>query len=118
MSLVPLRQPPGSELCGQTCVAMAAGVTLDRACDVVGHRRATTTREIVRALRALGLRCANRLQRCSKWRAIPRRAIVHMRRDDGSASHWVLMWDGQIYDPDGGYPDPRWKLISYLEIYT
>jgi len=121
-----VRQPEGSGLCGQACIAMAAGVSLDRACEVVGHRkeRGTTTREVVRALRTLGVPCADRLRRVSRARPhLPKRAIVAIHRPPEENRHrgqwhWMLAWDGVIYDPGASWPDRYrdWKITSVLEI--
>lgn len=114
----PIRQPEGSEICGQCCVAMAAGVGVKRAIDAVGKDGATRTRDIIRGLRALGLNCADRMRRTAQNRALPPRCIVHIcwRRRYG---HWMLYWDGHVYDPGGAYPDgydSHSRIVSYLEI--
>lgn len=120
-----LVQPDGSEVCGQTCVAMAAGVSLPKAVEIVGHDRGTTTREIVRALRTLGVPCADRLHRLSRIRpTLPKRAIVAIYRpkedDRRERAHWMLQWDGTMYDPGNAWPDryQNWRITSYLEILS
>lgn len=114
-----IRQPEGTALCGQCCVAMAAGVSLERAIEAVGHRkqRGTTTGELVRALRFFGVECADCLRRVSRSKPIgPRRGLVVIKRDD--AEHWMLTWDGEIKDPGDRWPEAyaNWKITSYLEI--
>lgn len=122
----PMLQPQGSSLCGQTCVAMAAGVSLESAIEAVGHarRRGTYTSELVGGLRALGVECASRLRLVSRLRPLlPKRAIVSMvvikqSPREARRGHWMLAWDGVIYDPEGMWPGgyTGWKLTSYLEI--
>lgn len=118
-------QPQGSSLCGQCCVAMAAGVSLTRAKEIIGHDSGTTTREVITALRALGLNCADRMVRPSRQRPnLPARAILAIHRPKNPDEkrlakwHWMLTWDGVIYDPDNRWPDgyQNWKITSYLEI--
>lgn len=120
-----LLQPEGSSLCGQTCVAMAAGVSLDRAIEVVGHSKnaGTTTKEIVTALRALGVPCADKLRVVSRaLPVLPKRALLYIGRTQGNkrseVSHWMLTWDGTVYDPGGRRPDgyPGCKITSYLSL--
>lgn len=120
-----LVQPDGSELCGQVCVAMAAGVSLPKAIEAVGHDRGTTTREIVRALRTFGVPCADRLRRLSRVRpALPKRAIVAIYRPSeehrSERAHWMLHWDGEMFDPGDSWPDRyhNWRITSYLEILS
>jgi hypothetical protein len=103
---------------------MAAGVSLDRAIEAVGHRLrgGTSTKEVVRGLRALGVPCADRLHVVSRARHIlPKRAILVLHRPLGSKRpahwHWILLWDGTIYDPGGRWPDyPGSRTTSYLTL--
>lgn len=103
---------------------MAAGVTLREAIDAFGHEkvRGTYTGEVVAALRRLGVGCGDRLKRVSKARVLPKRCIVCIQRQKESGrrylGHWMLYWDGVVYDPDGRYPEgfEKWRITSYLEI--
>lgn len=103
---------------------MAAGVSLDRAIEVVGHgkERGTYTYEVVAAFKTLGVPCASRLKRLGKNQVLPKRALVSIHRPEGSKrpakSHWMLTWDGQMYDPGGRWPEgyTGWRITSYLEI--
>lgn len=118
-------QPEGSALCGQACVAMAAGVSLERAIDAVGHEGGTGTKEVVEALRDLGVCCADRLRRISRRRpSWPKRGLIAIGRpatEHGhkERQHWMLVWDGVIYDPGGSWPNgyKDWRMSSYLEIF-
>lgn len=118
----PLFQPSGSNLCGQTCVAMIAEVSLQRVCTVMGHSHSTRTREIVTVLRALGIECSDRLQRISKQTRfpardpLPKRCIVHVvwdKPNGGYHRHWIVYWNGQIFNPD---PGSGYRMTSFLEI--
>ena len=118
-------QPEGSHLCGQACIAMAASVSLKRAIEAVGHERGTNTRDVVAAFAALGIGCSSRLVRISRKRpTLPARAIVVIHRPAVEYErrnphwHWMLTWDGKIYDPGGRWPEGyvQWKMTSYLEI--
>jgi hypothetical protein len=118
-----LIQPDQSSLCGHCCVAMAAGVSLDRAIEEIGHERGTYTRELVAALRAFGIGCASKLRRLSRIKPVlPKRAIVCIQRygDEkrSARGHWMLAWDGEIFDPGGAWPHgyENWRITSYLEI--
>lgn len=129
MHLIP--QPEGSSLCGQACIAMVAGISLERAIEAVGHRRrgGTTTKEIVLALRSLGIACPDRLHRMNcKRPVLPGRAVVnivkYITRADGKRkqrkAHWMLTWDGVIFDPGQAWPEAYrqdgWTITSYLEL--
>lgn len=118
-------QPEGSHLCGQACIAMAAGVSLKRAVESVGHKRGTHTKDVIAALGALGVECSPRLVRISRKRPnLPARAIVAIHRPAvenerrSSIWHWMLTWDGKILDPGGRWPEgyEHWTITSFLEI--
>jgi hypothetical protein len=115
-----VRQPKGSSLCGQACVAMAAGVCLGAAIRAVGHRRSTSTREVISALRRLGVGCADRCRRISRARpTYPPRALVVVRRDRRRCFHWVYYKDGVFLDPEGEWPRyDGWRVTSYLEVFS
>lgn len=116
-----VRQPEGTSLCGQCCVAMAAKVSLKDAVEAVGHdkKRGTHTHEIVAALRRLGVGCADKLRRVSRSKPIlPKRAIVVITNGN-TKWHWMLVWDGSVHDPESRWPDYcGWRISSYLEIET
>lgn len=97
---------------------MAADVSLDRAIEAVGHDHGTETRQIIKALRSLGVPCADRCKRLSKKvPVLPPRAMVVMRTKGKSMFHWMLFWDGVMYDPGNRYPNyDGWVMTSYLEI--
>lgn len=116
-----IRQPEGSSLCGQCCLAMAAGVPLETALRAIGHRRAsgTTTADLVAGLARLGISSQSRCRRISRATpAYPPRSLLVVRNGTGKRYHWMLHWDGIIYDPSGRWPDYEgWRITSYLEIH-
>ena len=117
-------QPPESSLCGHCCVAMAAGVGVERVIEEIGHEDGTTTKELVAALHALNVPCGGTLLRFSRVKPVlPKRCIVYIHRygEKGREprGHWMLSWDGKIYDPGGRWPEgyANWRITSYLEIF-
>lgn len=126
--MIHVPQPPNSYSCGQACIAMVTGLSFDEAWKLVGHLNATGTQEIVQALRKAGIRCAGRLHRVSRrWLLLPQHAIVAVRRRGYKTStHWVVYWEGKVYDPgdklgtppiEAGKQVPAWDMTAYLEIY-
>lgn len=115
---------PNSRTCGQTCVAMAADLDIEAAIKLFGHKHGTTTRAMVRVLRHLGFKTGPGLSRITRDRPAPLRSICKMRfrRRDGrgwrSGWHWVLLWDGKLYDPLGPDHNHRgqFELSSYLDL--
>lgn len=114
--------------CGQSCVAMLAGITIELAEKIIGHGHETRTRELVAALRSLGIQCGDRLRRMTPYTELPATAIVKVVRYRHGRpcvhdAHWVVRHDGDIYDPAATrgqalYMDHGvWtKLSSYLEV--
>lgn len=121
-------QPEGSELCGQCCVAMAAGVSLAEAVRAVGHEGGTYTRDIVAAFEKLGVPSASRCKVLSRTKPVPpKRAIlaIHQPPKEGRRRkgkwHWLLHWDGEILDPGGCWGTEHykdWRITSALEIFS
>lgn len=115
---------PSSKTCGQTCVAMAAGIEIDDAIKLFGHRHGTHTKSVIRVLKKLGFDVSSRLQRVTPYQPIPQRSICKMRfrRRDGkgwkNGWHWVLLWDGVLYDPLGpDYIHPAGsQLSSFIDL--
>lgn len=103
-----ITQPPGSSLCGQACVAMIAGISLEESIKIFGHSHSSKTKQIIKALKSLGIYPSERLKRFSQLKRWPQRAIIREiykvpGRKQGSFrinGHFVLLWDGYIYDPD------------------
>jgi hypothetical protein len=92
-------QPPGSSLCGQTCVAMITGISLDESIQLFdGKRGGTRTRDLVNALANKGIQCGDKLVRL-KGQAKPNVCIVKLHFDDSKVTHWVVWHNGRFYDP-------------------
>ena len=108
-----IRQPQGSNLCGQAIVAMVTDCTLDEAIERVGKKGKTKTRDLVRAFNLSGIQNKGRLFRGSPTCDS---AVLSFRHPTG-ARHWVLWHKKKFYDPAAGVfrEVPRWlKLTSHL----
>lgn len=126
-----LRQPENSNLCGQTCVAMIASIPLEASIQVFGTRGRTRTRQLISALRALGISCGDRLVPIApnKPLCLPDTCIVKLKIDwrPKPHTHWTLWHQGRFYDPseflqtflsyDGQYHQKHGlRPLSYLEV--
>ncbi|MHC4702439.1 MAG: hypothetical protein ACYTFQ_17890 [Planctomycetota bacterium] len=54
-----VRQPEGSNQCGQACVATICGITLDESLMIFRCKGCTTTKRVVTALRQMGVECGD-----------------------------------------------------------
>lgn len=93
-----IRQPRGSSLCGQACVAMLMGCALSTAQRLVGRDGATKTKHLAAPLRRAGFKLADRL---TPWRhgPLPPTAILRIKFRDKRIGHWVLFRRNTIFDP-------------------
>lgn len=111
----------GRNQCGQACVAMVLGVSLEKAVMLVGRKGLTSTRHLVQAIRSVGGSCGSHLVRMAKGRELPETAILLFNHPSGR-SHWVVWHRKKFYDPHAGIfrNIPNYlqdsKLTSFLEI--
>lgn len=107
-------QPENSSVCGQACVAMVLGITLDESIALFKSRGQTRTKKLLAVLRSQNIQCGNKLERVVPGSEPPSRCIVKIlwtgkKKPPG---HWMLRWDGSLYDPILG-KDP-----SFYRVYT
>ena len=131
-----LQQRPGQ--CGQTCVAMIAGVSIKEAVDAIGCLRGTGSIALKRGLRKLGIE-TSKLIRVKKDQKIPDDlpdlCICLMHFGKLSVTHWVIWSGGKSvwFDPRKDncgcvfstedyikygkrYPKYKTRITSYIEI--
>ncbi len=98
-----VRQPPKSNQCGQACIAMLAGVTLERAVEVVGTSGKTRTRDIVPALATFGFFTEPKrtTHRSREWNDLPS-ALLILHVTNGHSRHWIIYDGRKFYDPAAG----------------
>lgn len=95
-----LKQPKNSKTCGHHCVAMVAGVPAKKVISIIGHERATRTKELAAAIGELELFCANRAKRFKQFvDVLPRICILKIHFKKVKHTHWVVFNNGIIYDP-------------------
>lgn len=104
--------------CGQTCVAMAARVTIGEVEAILGKRGGTWYADLRRALKHWGLELG-RFERCrAKRPRLPAWALLMLRpphkASERRRGHWILHWDGMVYDPELGGPV---TLSTYFSLY-
>jgi hypothetical protein len=101
-------QPERSNTCGQTCVAMIAGVTYAESVTRFRSRAATRTKQVSAVLRGYGFACPGKLERY-KGGELPKLCIVKLtiKRNGKKWGHWVVYDDGYFFDPSLGV------LLSY-----
>ena len=113
-----IKQPTGY-LCGQACVAMLAGVTVEEVVAVMNNDKGTGKKEIAKALEHYGIRQAKTMTKADNTSVLPKACILKVLLP--RYGHWVLYYDGKYYDPEFGLMDtlaPEARVQSYLEVFV
>ena len=99
--MIHLTQPDGSNLCGQTCLAMILWVSIPKAIAMVGKRGRTRTRDLRHVLEENGYECTPRLKLGAP--SVDGLFILKVRYDDRKNTHWVVLLQrgekASYYDP-------------------
>ncbi len=109
---------PWDGLCGQSCIAMIAGTTLDEACDIMKCREwQANMSKMIATLEYLGIRHADKIvYTLGKTVELPKCCIIMEKM--GRYSHYLVGYDGQYYDPNLGVLKEfdHEKMVGYLEV--
>lgn len=106
-------QPPGSELCGPYCVAMIVGDNPKEVIKEFRHPYATNYVELIFVLRQYGYECPdNKMEPFNSKTIIPKRCIMNIRWKDAKMGHWVVCYQGVVYDPVG----IKCNLEDYIKV--
>lgn len=106
------KQPYPSNQCGQTCVAMILGMSIESAVVLIGKTGSTQTKDLSSVLNQYGFECDDRLTRISKKHGIPDFCILKLTVDNRHSGHWVL-WNGETKT----YHDPSYDFTMSQETY-
>jgi len=101
-----IQQPENSRLCGQTVVAMLAGITLDQSIAEFNDKIAGTYhRELTRVLLRFGWKPqSERLIKFRKGVDIPEICLIKVWWDRTGSTHWALKYGNILHDPCVGHP--------------
>lgn len=97
--VTPLRQPPNTNQCGQTSLAMFANISIAEACELMGTRGCTYTSHFKAALTKLGQRTTERRLRFRTFVELPTRVFLFAHHAE--YRHWMYWANGRVYDPTG-----------------
>ena len=113
-----IKQPTGY-LCGQACVAMLAGVSVEEVVSVMQNDKGTGKKDIEKALNYYGIRQAKTMTKADNSSVLPKVCILKVLLP--KYGHWILYYDGKYYDPEFGLMDELYqktRIQSYLEIFV
>ncbi len=120
-----VRQPSGSRLCGHSVLAMIRGVPLEKACEMMGHKRGTRTRELVAALGSQALYQRLVVIGRRPLLDLPDPCVLKVKWKKGS--HYVLRAGTAVHDPEfpravdllfwtGWVSQAEGRITSYLPV--
>jgi len=120
-------QPIDSKICGHCCVAMVSGSELNESIKVIGHKKGTYGKELVKALIKLNCKSADKLK-FPLPEKLPDKCIIRIKYESINSGHWIVFYKGLIYDPSFKYDTIeinhykeeflkpcKGRFISYLE---
>ena len=110
---------PTDYLCGQACVAMLAGVTVEEVVAVMKNDKGTGKKDIEKALNYYGIRQAKTMTKADNSSVLPKVCILKVLLP--KYGHWILYYDGKYYDPEFGVMEElhqKARIQSYLEIFV
>lgn len=111
-------EQPTEYLCGQSVVAMLAGVSVDEVIDIMQTGQGTSTPEIRDALKWYGLKTATKARsKYTEETKLPECCILSVLLP--GYGHWSLYYKGKYYDPEFGMLDKlpeQAKLRYYWEV--
>lgn len=118
---IDLKLQSGDGLCGQTCVAMIAGVTIDEVVNVMNCREwQGTMGKIISTINYYGIGHSDVIVYTNGSGDVQLPKCCVMIEKLGRFGHYLVQYDGKFYDPNVGIMEEYdfSKLVGYLEIYT
>ena len=112
---------PTSLTCGQACIAMITGKSVDEVIKDMKTDGATSIGQLIEILDAYGIGHAERNKRISKKNPVPYKYSILTVHTNAGYTHWALLYDNKYYDPEFGLIEGEYahgKITSFLEIYA
>lgn len=112
---------PQDGLCGQSCIAMLAGITIDEASDVMHCSEwQATMGKMIGALNYFGFEHSEEIVYTLGKTDVTLPKCCIMMEKMGRYNHYLVGFDGKFYDSSMGVLNTYdfSKLVGYLEIYA
>jgi hypothetical protein len=126
-----LQGQPNNMTCGQTSVAMVAGISVEESIKLFGHNHSSRLSDYQRVLKNLGIRYGDYTKVDNRRKVVlPDFCLVRLDRIGARTGHLIAYKDGVFYDPANGGKtfnsidelmsayNPyrrRWRIQYYLE---
>lgn len=107
-------------MCGQSCVAMLAGVSIEEVIQVMKAKKGQASiSKVIETLDYYGIHHSSKMVYMNeKMQELPKCCILNVR--SAESSHLLIYFNGRYYDSSVGILEEydRNKIIGYLEIYN
>lgn len=112
---------PTFSTCGQACIAMIAGKSVEEVIKDMKTDSSTSIGQLIEILDFYGIKRAERNKRISKKNPVPYKYSILTVHTNAGNTHWTLLYNNKYYDPEFGIIEgeyPHGKITSFLEIYA
>lgn len=111
---------PTTETCGQACIAMITGKSIEEVIKDMRTSGPTSIGQLIEILDHYGVKHAEKNTRISKKNPAPYPYSILTVHTNVGYTHWALLFGGKYYDPEFGLIEgeyPHGKITSFLGIY-
>ena len=111
---------PTDTTCGQACIAMITGKSIDEVIKDMKTDGPTSIGQLIEILDSYGVKHAEKNVRISKKNPIPFEVSILTIHTNAGYTHWALLFDKKYYDPEFGLIEGEYtygKITSFLGIY-
>ncbi len=115
-----LMMQPTDTTCGQACIAMLAGKSIEEVIRDMKTDGPTSIGQLMEALDRYGINHAQKNVRISKKNPTPYACSILTVHTTNGYTHWTLLYDGKYYDPEFGLIEGEYmhgKITSFLAVY-
>lgn len=105
--------------CGQACIAMIAGKTIETVIRDMGTDGPTSIGQLIDILDQYGIPHAQKNTRISKKNPQPHPFSILTVHTNEGYTHWTLLYQGKYYDPEFGLAEGEYtfgRITSFLGI--
>ena len=111
---------PTSTTCGQVCIAMITGKSIEEVIQTMRTDGSTSIGQLIETLDFYKINHAERNTRIPKKNPVPYKYSILTVHTSAGYTHWTLLFDGKYYDPEFGLVEGEYthgKITSFLAIY-
>ena len=110
---------PTFSTCGQACIAMIAGKSVEEVIKDMKTDGAASIGQLIGILDFYGIGHAERNKRISRKNPVPYKYSILTVHTVAGYTHWTLFYDNKYYDPEFGLIEGEYthgKITSFLEM--